>query len=66
MFGDAPFASTPYGSVSIAALDVRGLVWLSAKSLFSVEIASALAPIGKVQLSDYRMFKLIITNAVKP
>lgn len=63
MFGDEPYASTPYGAI-IAALDVRGLVGLSIQGLFSVALVSALAPTGQCAVSHVGLFSVTLTDSV--
>ena len=63
MFGDEPYASTPYGAI-IATLDVRGLVGLSIQGLFSVVLVSALAPSAQCLVSDIGLFSVDLNDSV--
>ena len=64
MYGADPYATMPYGSTIVAALNLRGLVELSQMGLFSVLIASALAPVGIVSLKSQALFSVALTDSV--
>jgi hypothetical protein len=64
MYGNIPYGSTPYAASLVAALNARGLVGLSIQELFSVVIASALAPLGSCQVSNKILFNVTLTHSV--
>jgi len=63
VYGSEPYAASPYAAYSYV-VSVRGLVHLSQTGLFSVLIASALAPVGIVSLQSQALFSVALTDSV--
>jgi hypothetical protein len=64
MYGADPFSRVPYAATFVVAMDARGLVGLSIQGLFSVVIASALAPAGKCVLQNAALFSVTLSDSV--